>query len=101
MEMSSARGSTGFLFRFFFFSSRRRHTRYWRDWSSDVCSSDLRTRLRDRAHVLWLWVALDPLTKLIPVLQLGARTQPAAHTVVHELRQRLASDCLQIGRAHV
>src|SRR3712207_8537142 len=28
----------------FFFSSRRRHTRYWRDWSSDVCSSDLRAR---------------------------------------------------------
>src|SRR3712207_7885767 len=28
---------------FFFFSSRRRHTRYWRDWSSDVCSSDLST----------------------------------------------------------
>src|SRR5258707_1825798 len=26
---------------FFFFSSRRRHTIYWRDWSSDVCSSDL------------------------------------------------------------
>src|SRR3712207_3603240 len=30
-----------FAFIFFFFSSRRRHTRYWRDWSSDVCSSDL------------------------------------------------------------
>src|SRR3712207_9137685 len=28
----------------FFFSSRRRHTRYWRDWSSDVCSSDLAAR---------------------------------------------------------
>src|SRR3712207_7575130 len=26
------------------FSSRRRHTRYWRDWSSDVCSSDLGDR---------------------------------------------------------
>src|SRR5204863_6267345 len=26
---------------FFFFSSRRRHTRSLRDWSSDVCSSDL------------------------------------------------------------
>src|SRR5690625_7117488 len=26
---------------FFFFSSRRRHTRWPRDWSSDVCSSDL------------------------------------------------------------
>src|SRR5690606_39582564 len=28
---------------FFFFSSRRRHTRFSRDWSSDVCSSDLST----------------------------------------------------------
>src|SRR5699024_11830354 len=28
---------------FFFFSSRRRHTRSKRDWSSDVCSSDLRS----------------------------------------------------------
>src|SRR5437870_9472909 len=28
----------------FFFSSRRRHTRWPRDWSSDVCSSDLRFR---------------------------------------------------------
>src|SRR5438105_14944221 len=29
------------MFFFFFFSSRRRHTRSTRDWSSDVCSSDL------------------------------------------------------------
>src|SRR5690625_5593035 len=28
---------------FFFFTSRRRHTRWPRDWSSDVCSSDLTT----------------------------------------------------------
>src|SRR5215471_18440020 len=28
----------------FFFSSRRRHTRSLRDWSSDVCSSDLRVQ---------------------------------------------------------
>src|SRR5256884_1739292 len=32
---------------FFFFSSRRRHTRCSRDWSSDVCSSDLQNVLRD------------------------------------------------------
>src|SRR5436189_2263651 len=31
----------GCVFVFFFFSSRRRHTRYIGDWSSDVCSSDL------------------------------------------------------------
>src|SRR5690606_41006368 len=29
------------FFLVFFFSSRRRHTRFSRDWSSDVCSSDL------------------------------------------------------------
>src|SRR5690606_40367532 len=35
---------------FFFFSSRRRHTRFSRDWSSDVCSSDLKPR-NDRRYV--------------------------------------------------
>src|SRR3712207_9425335 len=42
-----------------FFSSRRRHTIYWRDWSSDVCSSDLpsldssaSTRTRSRPFCL-------------------------------------------------
>src|SRR5256885_10226219 len=34
---------------FFFFSSRRRHTRLQGDWSSDVCSSDLAT-LGDHVH---------------------------------------------------
>src|SRR5437588_1644188 len=32
---------------FFFFSSRRRHTRSLCDWSSDVCSSDLPSFVRD------------------------------------------------------
>src|SRR6266487_6034591 len=34
----------GVLSGWFFFSSRRRHTRWTGDWSSDVCSSDLRER---------------------------------------------------------
>src|SRR5690554_1203581 len=32
----------------FFFSSRRRHTRCGRDWSSDVCSSDLESSFLDQ-----------------------------------------------------
>src|SRR5256885_16178734 len=36
----------GCVFVFFFFSSRRRHTRLQGDWSSDVCSSDLPSRSR-------------------------------------------------------
>src|SRR5207253_8557284 len=35
----------------FFFSSRRRHTRWPRDWSSDVCSSDLIRQRLDRVVV--------------------------------------------------
>jgi transposase-like protein len=57
---------------------------------------ELRTRLRDRRHVLWLWIVVDPLSKLIPVLHLGARTQAAAHHLVHTLRQELAPDCLPV-----
>lgn len=57
---------------------------------------ELRTRLRRRAHVVWLWVAIDPISKLIPVLYLGARTQASAYAVVHTLQQRLAPDCLPI-----
>src|SRR5688500_20247123 len=44
---------------YFFFSSRRRHTRLQGDWSSDVCSSDLGsagTKLVDvRNHALAIW----------------------------------------------
>src|SRR6266511_5742538 len=42
-------GSIIYFYFFFFFSSRRRHTRFSRDWSSDVCSSDLPVARRDRA----------------------------------------------------
>src|SRR6266702_5937218 len=42
---------------FFFFSSRRRHTRWPRDWSSDVCSSDLpcpgTSRCRRSRRIPW------------------------------------------------
>src|SRR5205809_4432131 len=37
-----------YYFCVFFFSSRRRHTRCSRDWSSDVCSSDLHACVRQR-----------------------------------------------------
>src|SRR5207253_7794529 len=42
----------------FFFSSRRRHTRWPRDWSSDVCSSDLNAR-RARVAELLRAVGMD------------------------------------------
>src|SRR5438034_174277 len=47
--MSVATVSSPILTIFFFFSSRRRHTRSLCDWSSDVCSSDLDNRIKQVA----------------------------------------------------
>jgi IS1 family transposase len=57
---------------------------------------ELRTRLRSCTQVIWLWLAIDPCTKLLPVLHLGPRTQDMAHTVIHSLRQFLAPGCLPL-----
>src|SRR5260370_29517663 len=46
---------------FFFFSSRRRHTRFKCDWSSDVCSSDLQSDGR-------AWRALPSATEAAPAV---------------------------------
>src|SRR2546429_6051590 len=64
---------------FFFFSSRRRHTRCSRDWSSDVCSSDLVAYMAvfssALAYVFYFWLLryleasqLAAFTYLLPVL---------------------------------
>src|SRR5215469_130356 len=53
--------------------------------------AELRTRLRCTKQVPWLWLAIDPCTKLLPVLHLGPRTQHMAHRVIHSRRQHLAT----------
>jgi transposase-like protein len=52
---------------------------------------ELRTRVRSHTQVLWLWVAIDPLTTCIPVLQLGPRTHQMAQLLIHRLREQLAA----------
>src|SRR6266536_5252506 len=55
----------------FFFSSRRRHTRSTRDWSSDVCSSDLLLQpthcFRDGAFELWIMTGNNILGPVLDV----------------------------------
>jgi transposase-like protein len=57
---------------------------------------ELRTRLRNSTYVLWIWLAIDPRTKILPVLHLGPRTQNAAHWVIHSLRHLLAPGCIPL-----
>jgi len=58
---------------------------------------ELRTRLRCAKQVLWLWLAIDPCTKILPLLHLGPRTQNMAHLLIHSLRRFLAHDCLPLS----
>jgi IS1 family transposase len=57
---------------------------------------ELYTSLRDRAHDLWVWVAFDPQTKLIPALQLGPRTQDLAQALVHAVGVTLPPGCVPV-----
>src|SRR5438067_1753237 len=60
-----------FVFDLFFFSSRRRHTRSKRDWSSDVCSSDL---IDD--------TVIEDGVKLDNQIQVGHNVRIGAHTAI-------------------
>src|SRR3712207_7044591 len=98
----------------FFFSSRRRHTRYWRDWSSDVCSSDLRAvrALRRFTVRASLPEELMPLSQLVTNLRWS--WHPETRDLFEALYPNLRGTCNgdpvkvlgevsaeQIGRAHV
>jgi IS1 family transposase len=73
------------------------HERSFRHlWLPHLQLDELRTRLRSSQQVQWLWLAIDPLTKMIPVLQLGPRTQNMAHRLIHTLRQSLAPGCIPL-----
>jgi len=73
------------------------HERSFRNlWLPHLQLDELRTRLRCSTQVIWLWLAIDPCTKIIPVLHLGPRTQNLAHRVIHSLRQILAPGCLPL-----
>jgi transposase-like protein len=42
----------------------------------------------------WLWLAFEPVSKLIPALHLGARSKADAYYFLHDLRLRLAPTCI-------
>jgi hypothetical protein len=73
------------------------HERSFRTlWLPHLQLDELRTRLRSYQHVLWLWLVIDPCTKILPVLHLGPRRQNVAHKVIHSLRQILAPGCIPL-----
>src|SRR2546426_7734590 len=88
---------------FFFFSSRRRHTRLQGDWSSDVCSSDLFKDLADRKKEVYdedlMAIATDEVTQTVaPLYELdylhvisGTGVVPSA--TVRSEERRVGKEC--------
>src|SRR3712207_279761 len=70
-----------------FFSSRRRHTMYWRDWSSDVCSSDLR---RSDAYPCATGGGIPCWTSRHDVVPAGADSGGVRPVIVRNRASRLA-----------
>src|SRR5438445_10050577 len=100
----------------FFFSSRRRHTRYWRDWSSDVCSSDLGVRIEslalgaggalmltgsplrgDRHVCLWELPSARPVARLSIDGGAGTVFAPGGRRFVRSEERRVGKECRSRG----
>src|SRR5690554_7269463 len=80
---------------FFFFSSRRRHTRCGRDWSSDVCSSDLPERLLDETALFLHRVITDlPPAKRRMIENLHRSDEPLrSRKVLRSEERRVGKEC--------
>src|SRR5690606_41148473 len=76
-----------------FFSSRRRHTRFSRDWSSDVCSSDLMT------------FTITPFVILMRVLGIflgrDHRFSPTGNDLIEKLGGTIATVCQDVVKVQI
>src|SRR5256884_4203268 len=85
----------------FFFSSRRRHTRCSRDWSSDVCSSDLLTILATLALVVTILWGISHITTSVLVVVIAALIAYAiapAVEILHKVMPRARSEERRVGK---
>jgi hypothetical protein len=57
---------------------------------------ELWANVKQAQQDVWVWTVRDAKTKLIPVLQLGPRTQDMAYSVVHEIKARLLPGCVPV-----
>src|SRR5690349_22142952 len=86
------------FFFFFFFSSRRRHTRSLRDWSSDVCSSDL-PKIHLVQSLIFLLLLPDVLTNYALIAAHGGHEEPSCPEVLaHEIPDRKST---RLNSSHV
>ena len=71
------------------------HNRLFRELTLSLVQMDeLYARVKDNAQTCWLWLVIDPMTKVIPTLHLGGRKHDDAYAVAHDLKERLVPACV-------
>src|SRR5690606_39525276 len=92
----------------FFFSSRSRHTRFSRDWSSDVCSSDLLQAYDQASGVVienvyegLFGYARDSAQELVPVLATAYEVSDDGLTYTFHLREGVRSEERRVGKQYI
>src|SRR5690349_23429250 len=81
------------MYCFFFFSSRRRHTRSLRDWSSDVCSSDLTFTATVEASAQAVDAASGTTRMLLVVDNQSGELMTGAFASVRSEERRVGKEC--------
>jgi len=72
--------------------SARVHDLIFRELELDLVQMDeLYAKVRGTDETRWLWLAIDPVNKIIPALHLGGRRATDAYALVHELKRHLCA----------
>jgi len=76
---------------------RKLHERFFKNLSlGHIQLDELWAKVKQAQGEVWVWTVCEAKTKIIPVIQLGARTQDMAYSVVHELKSRMKAGCVPI-----
>src|SRR5690606_39667894 len=82
-----------YCYLFFFFSSRRRHTRFSRDWSSDVCSSDLHSSAARQARWIHEGVGDAVISENVPIALPTSDRDAAVGETLRSEERRVGKEC--------
>jgi len=61
-----------------------------------VQMDEMYSRVRKTASSVWVWLAIAPESRIIPAMHIGNRTTFDAYTLVHDLKLRLAPNCVPV-----
>ena len=73
------------------------HNTYFKQLNIAIIQMDeLYAKVRNTQKSAWVWLAIDPISKALPALQVGGRKTVDAYALVHDLKMRLRAGCIPV-----